>query len=105
VFFFLMRMGCGGHVGHGGHGGHDDSAGEGGPAGHGTQSDRDTQPSASYRDPVCGMQVGRDTGYMKMYRGVEYRFCSRDCLDKFDASPEQYAGREPPATAHGGHSS
>lgn len=104
VFFFMMRMGCGGHVGHGGHGtsgGGDDRE----PADHGEPAHGHTPGSGSYVDPVCGMTVGRDSGYGKTYRGVEYRFCSRDCLDKFDASPDNYAGRQPSAPMHGGHSS
>lgn len=38
-------------------------------------------------DPVCGMDFPASTGYSRMYQGQEYRFCSRDCLDKFDAGP------------------
>jgi YHS domain-containing protein len=76
LFFFMMRFGCGAHAGHGGHdGGH----GEAAPA----------RPPNDI-DPVCGMPVKPDSGYAKLYRGVQYRFCSRDCLDKFDASPDQY---------------
>ena len=75
LFFLMMRFGCGAHMVHGGHGRHD------------TASGNDT-------DPVCGMQVSADSGYAKMHRGVLYRFCSRSCLDKFDADPQQYLGKE-----------
>jgi hypothetical protein len=35
--------------------------------------------------------VGRSgQGYSKMHQGREYRFCSRTCLDKFDADPKQF---------------
>lgn len=76
LFFVMMRFGCGAHAGHGGHQG-----------GHG-EHDNDS-PSAAV-DPVCGMAVALDKGYTKVYRGQSYRFCSRDCLDKFEASPDQY---------------
>jgi YHS domain-containing protein len=74
VFFYLMmRFGCGAHMVHG-HGGH---------AGHGGGGKK-------YIDPVCGMEVETEKGYGKMYEGVLYRFCSRNCLDKFDADPVKY---------------
>ncbi len=72
LFFLMMRFGCGAHISHGHqHGGH-------GAAGGG-----DT-------DPVCGMQVAADSGYTKVHQGILYSFCSRNCLDKFDANPQQY---------------
>lgn len=73
-FYFMMRFGCGSHMVHGGHGSHRTH----GSAGAGTT------------DPVCGMQVDPDSGYSRMYEGQEYRFCSRKCLDQFDATPAQY---------------
>ena len=79
VFFYLMmRYGCGAHMvhGHGGHGGH---------AGHGEES------ASQSVDPVCDMEVEPDKGYTKMYEGRQYRLCSRACLDRFEASPQQYA--------------
>jgi|GEM_PF-3234948 len=42
------------------------------------------------RNPVCRMEVAGDTGYAKSYKGQQYRFCSRICLDKFDADPERF---------------
>jgi YHS domain-containing protein len=42
------------------------------------------------RDPVCGMEVAGDTGYAKMYKGQQYRFCSHICLEKFDTDPERF---------------
>ncbi len=76
LFFLMMRFGCGAHMahGHGGHGGHDMS---------GTRA----------KDPVCGMDVEPGRGYTESYEGREYRFCSRQCLDRFDAEPRRYAGR------------
>jgi len=85
-FYFMMRFGCGAHMVHG-HGGHSDHAG------HGTQGGRE---QGTARDPVCGMEVTPGQGYTKMHGGREYRLCSRACLDKFDANPDQYASQ------HGG---
>ena len=78
LFYFMMRFGCGSHAvhGHHHHEGHDGTAP--GPSG---------RPSV---DPVCGMQVEAGEGYSEVFAGREYRFCSRKCLDKFDASPEQF---------------
>ena len=91
LFYFMMRGGCGSHVGHGGH--------------HGGDEDRSQDKSTSQVDPVCGMRVQPDSGYAKMYRGVQYRFCSRECLDKFDASPDQYIAQKRDAMGHQGHPS
>ncbi len=75
LFFFLMRYGCGAHMMHG-HGSHGDSHGSG--------------KEMKYIDPVCGMEVEAEKGYGMMHEGTLYRFCTRSCLDKFDADPEQY---------------
>lgn len=84
LFYLMMRGGCGSHRVHGhGHGGHSD---------HGSH---DSQ-RGEQRDPVCGMSVASDQGYGKMHAGTLYRFCSRNCLDKFEASPDKYLK---PATA------
>lgn len=73
LFYLVMRFGCGAHMVHGGHhGGH--------------QKHNDT----SDIDPVCGMKVGADKGYGKIHEGTLYRFCSRNCLDKFESDPEKY---------------
>lgn len=79
LFFLMMRFGCGAHIAHGGHEGH---GGHGPPATGGENT-----------DPVCGMPVPADSGYAKMYQGKSYRFCSRTCLDKFDADPQQYLSK------------
>jgi YHS domain-containing protein len=99
LFFFMMRFGCGAHAGHGGHGDHEGHAGSSGP---GTAPGGPGQrPLASSVDPVCGMKVEADMGYLKMYRGAAYRFCSRDCLDKFEAEPDRYVGASSPAPGQG----
>jgi len=77
VFFYLMmRFGCGAHMTHG-HGGH---------AGHGDSGEK-------HIDPVCDMEVEADKGYGKMYEDTLYRFCSKSCLDKFDADPGRYLNK------------
>lgn len=74
-FYFMMRYGCGSHMVHGHH-----HEGQGtGPA-----------TAKSSKDPVCGMEVQAGRGYTEVFSGHEYRFCSRKCLDKFDAKPDQF---------------
>lgn len=80
LFFVMMRFGCGSHMKHAHHG-------------SGEQKDSDNVQQKNidpHTDPVCGMKVEADQGYGKMHEGDLYRFCSRDCLDKFEANPEQY---------------
>ena len=74
-FYLMMRFGCGAHMVHGSHGGHE---------GHGI-------PTGTTTDPVCGMEVQPGQGYAKMHEGREFRFCSRQGLDKFDLEPQRYA--------------
>ena len=76
-FYFMMRFGCGAHMVHG-HGG------------HGEHPHRSENAVGSAIDPVCGMSVVADQGYTKTHQGRQYRFCSRACLDKFEATPERY---------------
>jgi YHS domain-containing protein len=73
LFYVMMRFGCGAHMvhGHGAHGSHHDRA------------------SATI-DPVCGMSVAPDDGYTKRHAGQTYHFCSRKCLDTFEANPDKF---------------
>ena len=80
-FYVMMRYGCGAHMVHGGHGGH----GGGGHEGHSTNE--------GAKDPVCGMTVEAGQGYSKSHQGRILHFCSRKCLDQFEAQPEQYVAR------------
>lgn len=82
LFYVMMRFGCGAHMVHG-HGGHSDP-------GHGEHGG--TAEAAAPTDPVCAMTVAADQGYTKVYEGRQYRFCSRVCLDKFEANPQSYLG-------------
>jgi YHS domain-containing protein len=77
VFFYLMmRFGCGAHMVHG-HGDHKEHGGGGVHEG-------------SAKDPVCGMAVEPGQGYTKSHEGRLLHFCSRKCLDKFEAEPQRY---------------
>ncbi len=77
--FVMMRFMHGGHGSHG--------------------NDKQNKNLQKHTDPVCGMEVDVESGYGKMHDGNLYRFCSRDCLDKFDADPEKYIRN----LAHGEH--
>lgn len=77
-FYLMMRFGCGAHMVHG-HGGHDHEGHGAGGAGDG-----------STKDPVCGMLVEPGQGYTKNYQGRALHFCSRKCLDSFEAEPQRY---------------
>lgn len=50
--------------------------------------------NGSGKDPVCGMDVSVDSPWKTSYEGMGYHFCSKHCLDKFEAHPEQYAETE-----------
>ena len=78
LFFLMMRYGCGAHMAHGGHG----------HSGHGN-----TGSDVKHTDPVCGMEVDVSRGYGKMHEGTLYRFCSRDCLDRFESNPDEFLGK------------
>jgi YHS domain-containing protein len=73
LFFFMMRFGCGAHMSHGRRHEHRHSGGR--------------NPDVVIRDPVCGMEVPTDNGYSKIVGDREFRFCSRRCLDEFEAAP------------------
>jgi len=76
LFYFMVRFGCGSHAVHGRRYGHEGT----GPS-----------PTKSSKDPVCGMEVEAGRGYSEVFAGQEFHFCSRKCLDKFDANPQQFA--------------
>jgi YHS domain-containing protein len=77
LFYLMMRLGCGAHMIHG----------------HGEEAHGHGEEAVNHQDPVCGMQVDPKQGYGKMYGDRLYRFCSRNCLDKFDADPEAFIGK------------
>lgn len=46
-------------------------------------------------DPVCGMEVDeRSAKDRSSFQGRTYYFCSADCREEFDESPEDYTGEE-----------
>jgi len=75
LFYFMMRYGCGAHMIHGR---------------HGSSDKHNKTDNAKHIDPVCGMTVDVNKGYGKMHAGILYRFCSRNCLDKFEREPDRY---------------
>lgn len=74
IFYLMMRFGCGTHMTHGHH---------------------DTKSAKNiFIDPVCGHEVEEDKGYGKLEEGHLYRFCSRECLDRFDREPGQFIDKQ-----------
>jgi len=73
IFYFMMRLGCGAHAVHGQHNAKENEGNDN-----------------THIDPVCGSKVDVNKGYGMMQNGELYRFCSRDCLDKFEVSPDKY---------------
>ena len=46
-------------------------------------------------DPVCGMEVDETTAKDRStFQGKTYYFCSTDCREEFDESPEDYIDDE-----------
>jgi membrane fusion protein, copper/silver efflux system len=45
-------------------------------------------------DPVCGMEVDAKAAHQSEYNGATYRFCSKDCKQKFDLDPARHAGKK-----------
>lgn len=46
-------------------------------------------------DPVCGMQVNRNSQFHAVHKDHEYYFCSQHCLSKFQSGAEQYLQDSP----------
>ena len=45
----------------------------------------------SFKDPVCGMEVGRMTARDAFeYQGKTYYFCATTCREAFETEPEKY---------------
>jgi len=43
-------------------------------------------------DPVCGMIVNeKEAAGTDSYQGEKYYFCSKECKEKFETLPQQYA--------------
>ena len=53
--------------------------------------DRKSEQHSWVKDPVCGMRVDEWTAEAtSVYQDERYVFCSRRCLDRFDAEPARY---------------
>lgn len=42
-------------------------------------------------DPVCGMEVSKDSPHAAEFEGREYTFCSEECKAEFSKEPSKYA--------------
>lgn len=102
LVFLMMRFGCGSHMfGHGSKNKTDSHSGGccgGGKDKHADASDGNEHPGwvqpEKDRDPVCGKMVSKEVAKTSIHAGLAYYLCSTDCRDAFEASPEQYVGRE-----------
>lgn len=50
------------------------------------------EKSGYVKDPVCGIQVDPHQ-YSIVYLEIPYAFCSRQCLERFQAHPHLYVGQ------------
>lgn len=46
--------------------------------------------NAALTDPVCGMQVSKDSPYHVEYKRRHFHFCSAKCMGTFNKAPEQF---------------
>ncbi len=47
------------------------------------------------KDPVCGMTIDPKTAFAtREHAGQTFYFCSKECVDKFDADPHRYGHPE-----------
>lgn len=52
---------------------------------------RDSSGQATFRDPVCGMEVSYRTAVEECRHGDKtYYFCSSGCREQFQAEPQHY---------------
>ncbi len=85
MFFLMMRFGCGAHIM-----GHSHS--------HGAKSSDQRPAGSNLRwiapdqavDPVCGMTVQTAGAKTAVHDGQVYYFCSPECRQKFETSPNSY---------------
>ena len=76
------------------------------PATHGSP-DGDCRTSAAgseepRTDPVCGMRVAPDSEHAAEHDGVDYRFCSAGCRERFVDDPERFLADDRSAPAASG---
>ena len=59
------------------------------------QIDEVEEPSAVAVDPICKMDVDIATAKLvSEYQGKKYYFCSQNCLNTFEANPEEYKDQD-----------
>lgn len=51
---------------------------------------QDSQLQSTVLDPVCGMTVTESSGLRHTFKGKDYSFCSKHCLQAFSTNPEKY---------------
>ncbi|CAB1214446.1 heavy metal translocating P-type ATPase [Acinetobacter bouvetii] len=56
----------------------------------GTNEETVSQEVLTVTDPVCGMQVKKDSKWHSQFESKDYYFCSERCLTKFTQQAEQY---------------
>jgi len=56
----------------------------------------------THKDIVCGMEVLEDSTYQSLHEHKKYYFCSEQCKEKFDSSPNTYLHTEscPDSSCH-----
>jgi len=54
---------------------------------------------SNVKDPVCGMEVSKDTALHLEYKGAAYYFCSDTCQHKFKDDPQAYIDTDKAASA------
>lgn len=87
IIFLMMRFGCGAHMM--GHGQGKAKHGEEVPEEQATENLRWTTPADDV-DPVCGKTVSAEIAKPSVHDGHVYYFCSRDCRERFEATPAQF---------------
>jgi YHS domain-containing protein len=53
----------------------------------------DVMKEQKARDPVCGVEVDKNTDYKSQYQGEEFFFCSNEDKAEFDRNPEKYIAK------------
>lgn len=110
---FFLRRGRHGHGGHG-HGGLGDIGGFG-HGGHGHRSRHDYEdrdggqtpslpPPEAVIDPVSGAAVVTSSAMSSVYQGMVYYFASKENRDRFEAAPQDFAGKVRGVPVAGGDS-
>lgn len=51
-------------------------------------------------DPVCKMEIKKESPFHATYKGNQYYFCSGKCLSKFVDNPENYLQQKKPSSSY-----